>query len=109
MPDWAQYVRQNLRLSHLKPEREAEIVEDLAGQLDEAYREALECGLTQARAEAAAMQHVADWTSLANELVHSQRGKESAMTILQHKVEARDATRGRFSLLTDLRQDICYG
>jgi hypothetical protein len=40
MPDWAQYVRQNLRLSHLRPEREAEIVEDLAAQLDEAYAEA---------------------------------------------------------------------
>ena len=32
------------------------------------------------------------------------------MTILQHKVEDRDAaTRGRFSLLTDLCQDIRYG
>jgi predicted permease len=110
MPDWAQYVRQNLRLARLEPEREAEIVEDLAGQLDEAYREALECGLTEEQAEAAAMQHVADWTSLANELIHSRRGKESAMTILQHKVEDRDAaTRGHFSLLTDLRQDIFYG
>ncbi|MGC2088536.1 MAG: ABC transporter permease [Candidatus Acidiferrales bacterium] len=110
MPDWAQYVRQNLRLAHLQPEREAEIVEDLAGQLDEAYREALERGLTQEQAEAAAMQHVADWSSLANELVHSKRGKESAMTILQHRAEDRDAaTRGRFSLLTELRQDIFYG
>ncbi|MGB7025389.1 MAG: ABC transporter permease [Candidatus Acidiferrales bacterium] len=109
MPDWAQHVRQNLRLSHLRPEREAEIVEDLAGQLDEAYREALECGLTQEQAEAAAMRQVANWASLANELVHSQRGKESAMTILQHRAEDRDAaTRGRFSLLTDLRQDICF-
>jgi putative ABC transport system permease protein len=109
MPDWAQYVRQNLRLSHLQPEREAEIVEDLAGQLDQAYCEALECGLTQGQAEAAAMRHVADWASLANELAHSQRGKESAMAILQHRAEDRDAaTRGRFSLLTDLRQDVRF-
>ena len=110
MPDWAQYVRQNLPLRHLRPEREAEIVEDLAGQLDEAYREALECGLTEEQAEAAAIEkHVVDWSSLSNELAHSQRGKESAMTILQHKAEDRDvAARGRFSLLTDLRQDIGY-
>jgi predicted permease len=110
MPDWTQYVRQNLRLSHLQPEHEAEIFEDLADQLDQAYREALECGLTQEQAEAAAIRHVANWASLANELMHSQRGKESAMTILQHRTEDRDtATRGRFSLLTDLYQDIFYG
>jgi predicted permease len=109
MPDWAQYVRQNLRLSHLRPEREAEIVEDLAAQLDEAYTEALQRGLTSQQAEAAAMQHVADWAGLANELVRSQRGRESTMTILQHQAEDRDAaTRGRFSLLTDFRQDLRY-
>jgi hypothetical protein len=33
MPDWSKYVRQNLQLSHLRTEREAEIVEDLAVQL----------------------------------------------------------------------------
>jgi macrolide transport system ATP-binding/permease protein len=109
MPDWPQYVRQNLQLSHLRPEREAEIVEDLAAQLDEAYAEALRRGLTNQQAEAAAMQHVADWAVLANELVRSQRGRESAMTILQHQAEDRDAARrGRFSLLTDFRQDLRY-
>src|SRR5215469_14671421 len=97
MPDWAQYVRQNLQLAHPQAEREAEIVDELAGQLEDAYQEALGRGLTQERAEAAVMQHVADWTSLSNELMHSQRGRESAMTILQHKIEDRDAaTRGRF-------------
>jgi hypothetical protein len=47
MPDWVQYVRQNLCLSQLQPEREAEIVEDLAEQLGEAYAEALRLGLTR--------------------------------------------------------------
>ncbi len=109
MPDWTEYVRRNLRLSHLRPERETEIVEDLAGQLDQAYAEALLRGLTSEQAEAAARQHVADWASLANELLRSQRGRESAMTILQHQAEDRDAARsGRFSLLTDLRQDVLY-
>ena len=54
MPDWTEYVRRNLRLSHLRPERETEIVEDLAGQLDQAYAEALLRGLTSEQAEAAA-------------------------------------------------------
>ena len=109
MPDWSKYVRQNLQLSHLRPEREAEIVEDLAEQLDEAYQEALQRGLTGQQAETAAMQHIADWATLAKELAHSQRGRESAMTILQHQAEDSDIARhGRLSLLTDFRRDVHY-
>ncbi len=37
MPDWKRYVRRNLRLPELIPEREAEIVEELAEQLEAAY------------------------------------------------------------------------
>jgi predicted permease len=109
MPDWSKYVRQNLRLSHLRPEREAEIVEDLAEQLDEAYQEGLHRGLTAQQAETAAMQHVADWAALAKELARSQRGKESGMTILQHQAEDSDiAKHGRLSPLTDFRRDVHY-
>src|ERR1700691_5680154 len=109
MPDWSKYVRQNLQLSLLRPEREAEIVEDLAEQLDEAYEEALQRGLTSQQAETTAMQHVVDWAALAKELERSQRGRESAMTILQHQAEDSDvAKHGHFSLLTDLRRDVLY-
>jgi predicted permease len=109
MPDWSSYVRQNLQLSLLRPEREAEIVEDLAEQLDEAYEEALERGLTSQQAEAAAMQHVVDWAALAKELAGSQRGRESVMTILQHQAEDSDVARhGHLSLLTDVRRDVHY-
>ncbi len=109
MPDWVQYVRQNLRLSHLQPEREAEIIEDLAEQLGEAYAEALRLGLNPPEAEAAAMQHVADWVALANEVVRTQHGRESSMAILQHRAEDRDIARhGQFSFLTDVRQDVRY-
>ena len=109
MPDWSKYVRQNLQLSVLRPEREAEIVEDLAEQLNEAYEDALQRGLTSQQAETTAMQHVVDWAALAKELDRSQRGRESAMTILQHQAEDSDvAKHGRFSLLTDLRRDVHY-
>ena len=90
MPDWSKYVRQNLQLSHLRPEREAEIVEDLAEQLDEAYEEALQRGLTSQQAESTAMQHVADWPALAEELARSERGRESTMTVLQRQAEDSD-------------------
>jgi hypothetical protein len=107
MPDWAQYVRQNLRLSHLRPEREAEIVEDMTEQLDEAYAEALQRGLSSQQAEAVAMQHVVDWAALGIELGPSERRRETVMTILQHQAEDRDAAkRGRFLLFTDFRQDV---
>jgi len=109
MPDWSKYVRQNLQLSVLRPEREAEIVEDLAEQLNEAYEEALQRGLTSQQAETTAMQHVVDWAALAKELDCSQRGRESAMTILEHQAEDSDvAKHGHFSLLTDLRRDVHY-
>jgi predicted permease len=109
MPDWSKYVRQNLQLSHLRPEREAEIVEDLAEQLDEAYEEALQRGLTSQQAESTAMQHVADWPALAEELARSERGRESTMTVLQRQAEDSDiAKHGRFSLLTDFRRDVHY-
>ena len=109
MPDWSKYVRQNLQLSVLRPEREAEIVEDLAEQLNEAYEEALQRGLTSQQAETTAMQHVVDWAALAKELDRSQRGRESAMTILEHQAEDSDvAKHGHFSLLTDLRRDVHY-
>jgi len=109
MPDWAQYVRENLRLSGLEAGREAEVIEDLAEQLENAYADALQRGLTPAQAEAAAKTHIADWGALANEVKRSRRGRESALTALQNRAEDRNiATHGKFSLLTELVQDSRY-
>jgi predicted permease len=109
MPDWAQYVRQNLRLSGLDVEREAEVMEDLAEQLEDAYAEALRHGLSPSQAEAATKKHIPDWPALAKEVERSRRGRESAITALQNRAEDRNiATHGEFSLLTGLMQDIHY-
>jgi predicted permease len=108
-PDWAQYVRQNLPLSGLRVEREAEVIEDLAEQLEEAYAEALHRGSSPSQAEAAAKRHINDWPALAKQLEHSPRGRESAMSGLQNRAEDRDiAKRGEFSLFTGLLQDLGY-
>ncbi len=48
MRDWVQYVRGNLALTELKKEREAKIVEDLARQLEDFYREGLSRNMTEA-------------------------------------------------------------
>ncbi|HEX2713414.1 MAG TPA: hypothetical protein VHM88_14535, partial [Candidatus Acidoferrales bacterium] len=109
MPDWTQYVRQNLRLSSLRVEREAEVIDDLAEQLEDAYSEALYRGLSPSQAEAAAKKHITDWPALAKQVEGSGHGKESAMSALQHRAEDRDmATHGGFSFFTGLLQDIRY-
>jgi putative ABC transport system permease protein len=68
MPDWKPYIRQNLRLRGVRPARESEIVEDLAQQLEEAYREALAGGMGEAEASASARRHIPDWDALNREL-----------------------------------------
>ena len=109
MPDWVRYVRENLRLPLFEPGREAEIVEELASQLEQVYTEALHRGMTYAHAEAAALQHVADWVQLANELTRTGRGKETPVGVWHQRAEDRDVTRrGRFSFFTELRQDLRY-
>ena len=45
MPDWSSYVREHLSLPGCSPERESQIVEELADQLGEAYEEALQSGV----------------------------------------------------------------
>jgi len=110
MPDWAQYVRQNLRLSGLRVEREAEVIEDLAQQLEDAFAEALQHGLSPPQAETAAKKHIMDWPALAKQIEHSTRGRESALSALQNRAEDRDLSmHGEFSLFTGLVQDILFG
>ena len=71
MPDWRSYVRERLRLPGLRAEREAEIVEDLAQQMEDRYRGALERGASASEAEATAQREVQDWDALASEITRS--------------------------------------
>ncbi len=110
MPDWTQYIRQNLQLSHLMVEREAEVIEDLAQQLEDAYTDALHRGLSPSQAEAAAQKHITDWPALAKQIESLRAGRESAMSALQNRAADRDiAKRGEFSFFTGLMQDIRFG
>ncbi len=76
MPDWPEYVRQNLRLSGFRPEREAEIIEEVARQMEDACSEALRIGASEAQADEIARRHVSDWRALANALADAHHGKE---------------------------------
>lgn len=68
MPEWESYVRGNLRLCGVRPECEAEIVEDIARQLEDAYLDARSGGRNEADALAQAKQHVADWDAFSRQL-----------------------------------------
>jgi putative ABC transport system permease protein len=68
MPDWKQYIRSNLHLRGVRPAREADFVDDLAQQLEDAYREARASGMAEADAIASARRHISDWDTLRGEL-----------------------------------------
>jgi hypothetical protein len=83
MPNWAEYVRQHLRLSGFRPEREAEIIEEVARQMEDAYSEALRMGACDAQADEIARRHITDWQALANALADGRHGKEPIMAAWQ--------------------------
>jgi len=110
MPDWAAYVRQRLRLSGFRPEREAEIIEEVARQMEDAYSEALRTGATEEQAGEIARRHISDWPALAAELGAAHHGKEPIMARWQQKTEDVELdTRARISWLTGWRRDAIYG
>jgi hypothetical protein len=56
MPNWNHIAREHLAVLRLPPEREIEIIEELALCLEAAHEDALADGLSEAKAEARAMQ-----------------------------------------------------
>jgi predicted permease len=108
--DWVSFVRGHLRLEGIRPERESEIVEDLARQLDDAYRESLSRGMPDEQAIAHAKRQIANWTMLGRAISRLEAQKMSSVTQWQNRAEDRDLRkRGAFGWLTDLRQDVIYG
>lgn len=109
MPDWASYVRKNLRLCAVRPEREAEIIEDLARQLEDAYRDGLRHGASESDACAQAEAHIGDWAALAGELSASPRNQLTQLEQWHQTSVDSAAKRARFSDLAALKQDLIYG
>ena len=72
MPDWREYVRGRLPRLHVPPERESEIVAELALQLDETYSEALAGGASETDALRRAEAQFANWRGLAREIDAAQ-------------------------------------
>jgi putative ABC transport system permease protein len=94
MPDWKQGIRAHLRLDGLGPGRQEEIVEDLAGQLEDAWQDALARGMPAAEAEAFAWDQCPDWDRLSRDLGASRRGSIGTVALLREGAAERAAGGG---------------
>ena len=102
MPNWNHIVRQRLAILRLPPEREIEIVEEVALDLEAVYEDALAAGLSEKEAEARSVQSY-DWRLLECEL---SRVEQPLVTrALQPSIELIERKGGMRmnSLLQDLR------
>src|SRR4249919_2681778 len=71
--DWRQHVRSHLPALGLRPEREIEIVDELAAQLEATYLRARSSGASEAAARSRAEAEVPDWQALARTLGRIER------------------------------------
>ena len=95
MPDWTTYIREHLPRDGFRGELEGEILEELAGHLEDAYREALARGASPAEAERAAVAEIGDWEELAKRILRSRSGAKSSRAARNlEESEARMRFRG---------------
>lgn len=111
MPDWVHYVRRHLRLDGLGPDRETRILEDLAGQLEEFYLEALRAGAGEQEAAEYARQQIPDWSELSRSILAAEgcKGEPSRSRGLEYPPSHPAGRKGLARLLADFGADIRYG
>ncbi len=111
MPDWRDYLRNNLAPLQLGPERELQMVEEMAQHLEAIYEDALADGASEREAYRRATAHIKDWRLLECELVRSKR--PSAGPWLSNRpaaihVQAQDRKSGG-EIMGSFGQDLRYG
>ncbi|MGE0363794.1 MAG: ADOP family duplicated permease [Vicinamibacterales bacterium] len=107
---FAAYVRAHLPPLGLAPDREAEIVEELAQQMEQTFEAARDDGATPEAAERAAHQVVTDWDRLARELVAAERSRaERAARHMAAPLLGEPEGRVSGALLRDAWQDARFG
>ncbi len=110
MPDFRQLVRAKLPLPPMKRRREEAIIEELALQLQDFYREGRSRGMEERDAVAHALAHIPDWEAFASEIAMAERanlhpGSHESIENLEISVRGRG---GVWILLADLGQDLRY-
>ena len=72
MPDWRDYVRKHLPRLAVSPERENEIVAELALQMEQAYIDALAAGAADQEAQDRARAQFSDWRALSRDIENAE-------------------------------------
>jgi putative ABC transport system permease protein len=105
--DWSAFVRSRLSLPGLTPERESRIVRELAAQLEDFYRDALDGGASEAEADAVAVRQIEDWGRLARDLASADpRHAQSRLARLADRFEPRTPPpSGKGFIVSDLLRD----
>jgi putative ABC transport system permease protein len=101
MPDWRQIVRRQLAPLRLSPERELEIVEELAQDLDDCYEELLAGGATTDEAYRLTLAELSESELLAQELRRIEQSNHLEPIVL--------GTNRRANMIADLWQDLRFG
>lgn len=111
MPDWKDYVRRNLPPLTLGPERESEMVDEMAQHLESVYEESLSAGASEQEACQRAIAHIKDWQLLECELIRAKRPIGSTWVNNRLAREARIHSQNRTggSLMGSFLQDLRYG
>jgi putative ABC transport system permease protein len=110
MRDWRSYLNEHLDLPAMKGFREEWIIEEIAGQLEDFYREGLSRGMNEQEADAYARGSIPDWADLQAQLAATnQSHRTSPATTWYERSEQAVRGRGRFGqrlgdLMADLRQ-----
>jgi predicted permease len=89
MPDWKSLVRRHLKLPPLHNQRAERIVEEIAGQLDDLYQEALREGASPRKAVRAAFAQTENWDELSVRIVEAE-GPNRLSATEQRREDARD-------------------
>jgi len=100
VPEWKSDIRKRLASLRLEPARENEIVEELAGHLEDRYQEMLARGATHEEAFLAARRELSDGQLLVRELNRIER---------QSGTEPLALGARRNNMLGNLWQDLRYG
>ena len=111
MPDWRQILRTRLALLALPPEREVEVIEELARDLEESWSAAVAAGADEQEAIAAALEELGDPRLLDRDITHavgpSLLGKVSQACRTSER-NAPFGTPGGNSKVRDFFQDLRY-
>src|ERR1700682_2263583 len=80
MHDWTRYAQEHLGFLRVRPEREAEVIRELSGQLEETYRAALASGASEADPFARGASWFPDWNALARDIEAAERPYPEPLT-----------------------------